>query len=89
MVADNAIRNCLAMTVEEQRVAHDGLRETVGRCLGVFYANNGMVESCDPEWLHHAMNVLVVLFRRYGLAANVAKSHTMTCQPGALRTGIS
>ena len=35
------------------------------------------------------MNVLVGLFRRYGLAANVAKSCTMTCQPGILRLGIS
>ena len=34
------------------------------------------------------MNVLVGLFRRYGLAANVAKSHTMTCQTGALRVGM-
>ena len=35
------------------------------------------------------MNVPVGLFRRYGLAANVAKSHTMMCQPGALRSGVS
>ena len=34
------------------------------------------------------MNVLVGLFRRYGLAVNVAKSRTITCQPGALRVGV-
>ena len=48
-----------------------------------------MVRSRDSEWIQHAMNVLVGLFKRYGLAANIAKSHTMTCHPGALRVGIS
>ena len=40
-----------------------------------------MVESHDSEWLQHAMNILVGLFRMYGLAANIAKSLTMTYQP--------
>ena len=48
-----------------------------------------MVGSHDPYWLQHAMNVRVGLFRRYGLAANVSKSLTMICQPGALRAGMS
>ena len=43
------IRTCLAMTVEDQRVAHDGLEETVGRCLGVFYADDDMVGSQEPD----------------------------------------
>ena len=30
---DNLIRTWLAMTVEDQRVAHYGLEEAVGRCL--------------------------------------------------------
>ena len=34
------------------------------------------------------MNVLVCLFRMYGLAANLSKSHTMKCQPGILRPGM-
>ena len=89
VVVDNFIKTWLAMTVEDQRVAHDGLGETIGRCLGVLYANNGMVVSRDPDWLQHAMHVLVGLFRRYGLAANVSKSRTMTCQPDVLRAGMS
>ena len=31
VVVDNVIRNWLAMTVEYQGVAHDGLGETIGR----------------------------------------------------------
>ena len=45
----------------------------LGRCVGVLYAYNGMVDSRDPYWLHYAMNVLVGLFRNYVLLANVAK----------------
>ena len=77
------------MTVEDKRVAPNRLRETVRRCLGVFYANDGMVGSQDADWLQQLMNVLVSFFQRYGLAANVAKSRTMTCQPGLLRSGMS
>ena len=39
--------------------------------------------------MQHLMNVLVSLFRQYGLVANVAKSGTMTCQYGGLRLGMS
>ena len=89
MVVDNDIITWLAMTVEDHRVARDRLGEIFGRCLGVFYANDGMVGPCEPEWMQNAMNVLVGLFRRYGLAANVSKSHKMTCQLGALQSGMS
>ena len=85
MVVENFKRTWLDMTLKDQRVAHDGLGDTVGRCLGVFYSNAGMVKSRDSDWIQHAMNVLFGIFRRYGLAANVSKSHTMTCHPGALR----
>ena len=40
MVVDNFIRTCLVITVEYQRVDHDRLGETVGRCLRVFYADD-------------------------------------------------
>ena len=89
VMVDNVIITWLAITVESQRVAHDGLGDTVWRCLRVFYAEDSMVGSRDPEWLQHAMNVLVGLFRRYGLAAIVTKSRTLTGQPGALRPGMS
>ena len=89
VVVDNVIHTWLAITVEGQRLAHDRLGDAVGRCLGLFYAYDGMFGSRDPEWLHHLMNVLVGLFQRYALAANVAKSRMMTCQPSALMSGMS
>ena len=79
IVVDNVIRTWLAITVEYHRVAHNGLGEAFGSCLGVLYADDGMVGSRD----------LVGLFQRYGLAAKAAKSRSMTCQPGALKLGVS
>ena len=84
VVVDKIIRTWLSMMLEYQRVDHDGLGDTVWWCLEVFYSENGMVGSCNLDWLQHTMNFLVGLFRRYGLDSNVAKSRTMTCQPGAL-----
>ena len=89
LVVDNFIRTWLAMTLKEQRVAHDWFGETVGRCLGVFYANDDKAVSRHPDWLQHSMNVLVSLFQRYVLAANAAKSRTMTCQPRIIWLGVS
>ena len=34
--------------------------------------------SRDPECLQGALNVLIEMFRRIGLAANISKSKTMT-----------
>ena len=47
VVVNNFIRTWLYMTVEYQKVAHDGLGDTIGRCLGVFYADDVMVGSRD------------------------------------------
>ena len=49
VVVDNVIITWMTMAVEDQRVDHEGLGETFGRCLGVFYSNDGMVGSQDPE----------------------------------------
>ena len=61
-MVDNFIRTSLAMTVEYQRVAHNGFGETSGWCLGVLFSNYGTVGSRHPDWLKHSMNILVGLF---------------------------
>ena len=50
VVIEKVIRTWLEMTAEDHRVDHDGLGETVGRCLGLFYAGDGTVGSRDSEW---------------------------------------
>ena len=59
VVVDNSTITWLVMTVEDQRVAHEWLGDTSGRCLGVFYDNDGMVGSRDAYWLQKSMKVLV------------------------------
>ena len=61
----------------------------VGRLLVLFYANNKMVVFQDPEWLQGTLNVIIDLFHRYGLVANIAKSKAMKFQPGTLPSEIS
>ena len=82
------MRNWLALTVEDQLVAQEGLVLAVVRCLGLFYEDNIVMGSRDPEWLQGALNVLIGLFRRYGLVVNSAKSKVMTCHPGKIRSRI-
>ena len=89
VIVENVIWTWLVMTVEDHRVAHNSMGESVGRWLGVFYDNDGMVGSRDAEWLQQSMNVLVSIFLRYGLTANFTKSFKMACQPGALRSAMS
>ena len=70
-------------------MAINGVGENVHCCLVFFYADYGTVVSRYSDWLQYYMNVLISLFWRYGLKANIAKSHTMTCQNGKLRSGMS
>ena len=71
--------------VEDQLVAQEGLGLVVGKFLGLFYASDGMVGFLDPEWLQGDLNMLIGLFRRYGLVVNITKSKAMTCQLSTLR----
>ena len=84
VVVDNLVLTYLALTVEYQTVVHLGLGLNVGRCLGVFYANNSMSGARNPEWLQNALNVIISLFQWCRLFANVAKYWTVTYQNGAL-----
>ena len=62
VVMDNFIRTWMAMTAEYHRVVRDGFGEAVGGCLGVFYINDGIIGSRDPDWLQNFRNVMVDLF---------------------------
>ena len=47
----------------------------------LFYADNGMLASSDPQWLQWAFTQLVGLFDRVGLNTNTRKMVSMTCRP--------
>ena len=48
---ENFIQTWLEITVEDHRVAHDGMVEAVRQFLGVFYTDDGIVVSRDAEGL--------------------------------------
>ena len=70
--------------MEDDSTTHERLRVVVGRCMGVFYADDGMIGSRDMEWLQGAINFLVGIFRSVIMMANVAKSNTITYQLGLI-----
>ena len=46
-----------------------------------FYADNGMVASTNPGWLHTAFNMLTGIFYWVRLQKNVRKTVGVVCQP--------
>ena len=59
----------------------DGFGPECQRKCALFYADDGLVASTDPDWLQWAFYVLVELFTRIGLYTNVTKTQGMICQP--------
>ena len=88
MVVYNVVCHWLSITVDYYVVVHGRLGHAVGWSMGVFYVYNFIVGLRDPEWLQGDLNVLIGLFLRIGLMANIDKSKTMMCQPGMIRSGI-
>ena len=83
------VRHWLSLMVDYGLVVHDGLGNTVGRCLGVFYVGDGLLGYWDMEWLQGTLNALVGMFQQIDLATNFAKSKTMTCYPGSIISWMS
>ena len=54
--------------------------------MAIFYADDAMLASRDPEQLQAALDIIVGLFERVGLRTNTTKTKVMTCVPGKIRT---
>ena len=70
---------------QNQMVAQELMGLVAGRCLGLFYNDDKMVGSWDPECLQGALNVIICLFCKNRLVMNVANYKPKVLQPGALR----
>ena len=57
--------------------------------MGMFYEDEGIIGSREPQWIQGAINALIGLFIRVGLLVNVSKYKTMNSQPGEIHTGVS
>ena len=63
--------------VEDKEVPQDGLGNAMGWILGVFYAEDGLLDSQDPEWTRGALKLLIGLFQQIEWETNVAKPKTV------------
>ena len=80
VVVDAVVRHWLTITVSEAEKRRKRGRE--GRHqAALFYADNGMLASSDPQWLQWVFTQLVGLFDRVGLNTNSRKTVSMTCRP--------
>ena len=61
----------------------------LGRIMGVFYMDDCLIGSMEPEWIQRAINVPIGLFQRVKMMGNVLKSKTKTFHTGDIFTGIS
>ena len=78
VVVDAVVRHWLTTAVTEAEKRRDRGRE--GRHqAALFYADDGMLASSDPQWLQWAFTQLVGLFDRVGLNTNCGKTVSMTC----------
>ena len=59
LLVDNVVRNWIMLTVEDQLVTQEGLVVVVGMCLGLFYADYGVVGSQDQECLQGTLNTFI------------------------------
>ena len=89
MVVKNAVRNWLHITVEDKLFDHYGLAYAVGQCMGMFFADDVLFWSRDPEWIQGYPNGIIGLFRQYILVANITQFKAMMCQPEEIQSRIS
>ena len=69
---DSVVQNWMSITVEDDTFIYCGLVHVVGSIMGVFYADDGPIGLRYLEWVLGGINVLIGLFRRIGLIANVS-----------------
>ena len=79
-MVDAVVHHWLTIAVTEAEKRRERGRE--GRHqAALFYADDGMLASSDPQWMQWAFTQIVGLFDRVELNTNSGKTVRMTCQP--------
>ena len=80
LVVDAVVRHWVTMAMAEAE--KQGERGNEGRHQAdLFYADDDMVASSDPQWIQWAFDTLVSIFERVGMQTNVRKTASMVCRP--------
>ena len=80
VVVDAVVRHCVTLAVMDAETRGEQGREGRHQAT-LFYADDGMLASSDPQWLQWAFTKLVRLFDRVGHNTNTGKMVSMTCRP--------
>ena len=92
LVTSSWVSGCLEDAVVEEwiRILKEGrTEEEMDEFLCLFYADDGLLVSTNPELLQKAFDILSNLFDRMGLHTNAKKTKAMVCLPGNIRAGQS
>jgi hypothetical protein len=82
---DCAIREWLHKVMGD-KVAWEGVGDTVlDQCIA-FFVDDGLVFARCLEWLQSSFDILINLFERIGLLANADKTKVMICVPGKIQS---
>ena len=84
-MVDAVVREWLR-TMLWPEAANSGYGTELRRLMAIFYADDALIASRDPELLQVAVDEMVGLFERVGLRTNTSKTKVMTCVPGKIRT---
>eukprot|EP00956_Cyclotella_meneghiniana_P003690 scaffold4479_cov46-Cyclotella_meneghiniana.AAC.3 len=85
ILVDAIVREWLRQILGDEAAA-EGVGAAVSVFLALFYIDDGVIASIDPEYLQEAIDILVDLFEHVGLNTNTKKTEAITCIPGRIRT---
>ena len=85
VMVDAVVREWLRKMLGPE-AANSGYGMELRRLMAIFYADDALIASRDPELLQVAVDEMVGLFERVGLRTNTSKTKVMTCVPGKIRT---
>jgi hypothetical protein len=60
----------------------DTLGTNILERLSLFFVDDGLIRSTDPQWLQDSFELLVDHFEWVGLFTNTDKTKAMICSPG-------
>ena len=84
-IIDDAVVHEWMRIMRETLDGSDGkLAARVEALFAIFYVDDGYIASKDAEFLQEALDILVEMFLRVGLATNTKKTQAMTCTPGTI-----
>jgi hypothetical protein len=85
ILVNTVVREWMRLMSEMLDDSDGQLAIRVKELFAIFYVDDGYIASREAEFLQEALDILVVTFKRTGLATNTKKMQVMVCMPGKIR----